>query len=245
MRWLSDKNAHNISDISISFMVFSAMYLTIYSRRTSERIMRLAPSSIRLKLQELATKITSILHAIYTAYGAHICLKELHNQPIDFFRYNEGAVYYANVAAGFFIGDLILCIILIEEHGPQFLIHAICALVGSVYVSLNGVGHQYFLHLLQFETSTPFLHIRSLLYEYGYGESIISKVNNLIFLLTFGYFRLYKGIPILTKMCYMLLNDRPVSTSSMLFLISASIAMSSLNIIWFTKILKGAIKVFT
>ena len=152
-RWLSDENAHNLSNISASFLTWTTLYLIVYSRKTSDRIKQTSPNAIRLKRQELGVKIVSILHASYTAYGARKCLQDFNG--LDFFSRSEGAAHYASVAAGFFIADFILCVILIEEHGVEFVIHAIAALGGSLFVSLTGIGHQYFLHLLLFEASTP------------------------------------------------------------------------------------------
>ena len=233
---------------SMSFLTWSAMYvrnprwiltyLAIYSRRTSSRIQKIAPNRPRLKRQELAVKLVSILHALYTAYGAHVSLKEFDKNSFDLFRHSKNALYYANVTTGFFIGDLILCIILIEEYGIAFVIHALAALTGSMYVSMSGNGLQYFLHVLLFEASTPFLHIRSLLIDYGYGSSYIAKINNLIFLLTFGYFRLYRGIPVLTELCYTLLTKRQLPLPATSLIVAASVSLTTLNTIWFTKILK-------
>src|SRR5437016_499174 len=101
-RWLSDENAHNVSNIFTSFAVWSAIYLAIYSRKTSKRILSIAPNTLRLKRQELAVKIVSIIHAVYTAYGAHIELKDFDAKGLDFVTYSDNAVYYANVAAGYF-----------------------------------------------------------------------------------------------------------------------------------------------
>lgn len=241
MKWLSDKNAHNIVNIKISFLIWTILYLVIYSRKTSKRILQIAPNSVRLKRQELAVKVTSIIHAVYTAYYANLYLQEFKDSEINFFKYSENAESIANVAAGFFIADLILCIILIEEHGIQFVVHAIAALGGSLYVSLSGVGHQYFLELLLFEASTPFLHIGALLIDYGYGKTIIFNINNLIFLLTFAYFRLYKGIPTILNMCNMLITERPISDIAILFFVCSSGAMSTLNIYWFYKICRRAV----
>jgi hypothetical protein len=244
--FLTDQNAHNVSEISMSFLTFASMYLVVYSRKTSTRIKQTSPESIRLKRQELAVKVVSILHGLYTSYGAYMCLNSIATdtgtQNIDMFSKFEEATHYANVAAGFFIADLILCIILVEEHGMEFIIHAIAALAGSTYVSLTGIGHLYFLNLLLFEASTPFLHIRYLLLEYGYGKTIVANINNLLFLLTFAYFRLFKGIPILTKLCYTLIVEKPLNIYAVIFFVASSIAMSSLNIIWFIKILRSAIK---
>lgn len=240
-RWLTDENAHSLSNISISFFTWTTIYLIIYSRRTSDRIKQKS-SLIRLKRQELGVKIVSILHAVYTTYGASQCLKNFDLVKFDFFTKSEAVTHYANVAAGFFIADLILCVILIEEHGIEFVIHAIAALGGSLYVSLTGIGHQYFLHLLLFEASTPFLHIRSLLLEYGYGKSRIANLNNLVFLLVFGYVRLFRGIPIIVQMCYELIISKSLSKPVIVFFVTAGIAMSTLNIYWFSKILAGLVK---
>ena len=235
---LSDKNAHSITHISISFLIWLTLYLVIYCRKTSTRIIKKSPNAIRLKRQELGAKLVSIFHAAYTSYGARQCLKEFNDLNLS--TKSISAEHYVNVTAGFFIGDLMLCIILVEEHGIEFVIHAIASLGGSLYVSLTGIGQQYFLHILLFETSTPFLHIRSLLLEYGYGNTIIAQINNLIFLLTFGYFRLYKGIPIVATLCCDLLVQKHLSIVVIVFFIISGIAMTCLNIYWFTKILKNA-----
>ncbi len=237
---LSDENAHNMSNIFVSFLVWTGLYMTIYSRNTSIRIKQIYPNSTRLKRQELAVKLTSILHAVYTSYGAYQCLNDYNE--LDIFRESDMVSYYANVAAGFFVADLILCIILLEEHGILFVIHAIAALSASLYVSMSGIGHQYFINLLLFEVSTPFLHIRSLLLEYKYDKNIIANLNNLLFLLTFGYFRLYRGIPILANLCYVLVIDKPLILSVSLFFITISISMTTLNMFWFSKILRNAVK---
>jgi hypothetical protein len=243
-RWLSDENAHNLSNISASFLTWTIVYLVIYSRKTSDRIKQMSPNAIRLKRHELGVKIASIIHATYTSYGAYKCLQEQEFSDFNFFNRSEAASYYANVAAGFFIADFILCVILIEEHGVEFLIHAIAALGGSLSVSLTGIGHQYFLHLLLFEASTPFLYFRSLLLEYGYGKTKVALFNNLVFLLTFGYFRLFRGIPIIAHMCYNLIVQKPLSIPVTGFFVVSGIAMSILNVRWFIKILRSGLKAF-
>jgi hypothetical protein len=82
--------------------------------------------------------------------------------------------------------------------------------------------------------------MRFLLLEYGYGKTAIAQLNNLVFLLTFGYFRLYRGVPVIAKMCHGLITDvpRPLSTPATIFFVTAGISMSCLNVVWFTKILK-------
>jgi len=57
-RWLSDEQAHNLSNISASFLVWTSLYISIYSRKTSSRIIEKSPN--RLKRQELGVKIASI-----------------------------------------------------------------------------------------------------------------------------------------------------------------------------------------
>ncbi len=240
---LSDANAHNVVDISSSFIIWVSIYLTIYSRKTSDRIFREYPNT-RLKRQELGVKIISILHAFYTGYGAY---RFSDTELFDMFTKNKYAVHYANVASGFFIADLMLCIILIEEYGMQFTIHAIAALGSSILVSFTGIGQEYYMNLLLFEVSTVFLHIRSLLLEYYKKHTLLINLNNLLFMLSFGYFRIYKGIPVMYKLCLEVYNQPNAQSNQYQyiinkFIIASSVSMSILNIVWFSKILKLAFK---
>ena len=240
-RW-SDANAHNIARITESFLTWTALYLAIYSRPTSQRIKQTAPQTPRLKRQELAVKVTAIIHAAYCAVKAYQALGNNTLPPNLFAKGSQEAKQLVNVTAGFFIADLILCVILLEEHGIEFVVHALSALGGSVYVSLTGVGFDYLLNLLLFEASTPFLHIRSLLLEYGYKETLIAKVNNVMLLLTFAYFRLWKGIPVTARLCWTLLSEQQLSPAATAFFIFAGFSMTGLNIYWFGKMLRSATK---
>lgn len=243
-KFLSDENAHGMSNIMISFLTWTTLYLIPYVRKTSERINKITPFAPRLKKQELGVKIVSIIHALYSTYGAYTSLNEIKGfSPDDILTIkSEWSSYYANVTAGFFIADLILCIILAEEYGPLFIVHAISALSGSLYVSMTGIGYYFFLNLLMYEASTPFLHIKHLLSDYGHGKTMISNINDLLFFLFFFYFRIIKGIPILLTMFYTLITKKTLPLPYTVFFIVFGSLMGSMNIYWFIKITKNAIK---
>jgi len=236
-----DQNAHNLSHIFLSFLQWTTLYLVIYSRPTSQRIIDSGHPSPRFKRQELAVKITSIVHAVIVTWYANEALREM-GPNLSLYVFSTEGQRLANISTGFFVADLILCLVLLDEYGLEFLIHAVAALGGSVFVSMTGIGFQYFLNLLLFEGSTPFLHLRSILLEYGFGKTLIAKLNNLILLLSFAYFRLWRGIPMIFQLCYTLITDKPLSVSVTIFFICASVSMCVLNIYWFSKMARSAKK---
>lgn len=208
--------AQRVVVVFCSLFAWALLFLALYSRPTTERVRTKAEQfkiGVRTHRAELATRSVAALHAAFVAYGAvnlvfwrqtssNLSVQHL-IQPSTwpkFNVYNEDALFYACVSCGYFVADLIQCVIQYEEHGVAFVMHALAGLSGCVFCIFTGEGLLYLMLLMLFEISTPFLHMRWWLIDYGYKQSLLYKVNGLILVFTFTLFRLVIGTPVLFKM---------------------------------------------
>ena len=258
---LDNNVAQRISLVFVSFIIWSLIFLVFYSRPTSIRLIEKALElkiGVRTHRAELATRAVAMLHAAVVACGAGSLVffrRNDSNLVVDnmldpfswpsFVTYNEDAIFYACVSAGFFIADFILCVVQFQEQGWQFVIHSLAGLSGCLFCLLYGEGLLYLMLLMLFEVSTPFLHIRWWLIEYGFKDGILYVINGLILVVTFTIFRLIIGIPVLAKMVYELHTaperDRHGVPMRAIFTM-APIVMCILNSIWGLLLWKGLLK---
>jgi len=256
----SPQVAQRVSIVFIAFMAWSALFLFIFSRPTSGRLVEKANElrvGIRTHRAELATRIVAIIHAAIVALGASslVFFRKGNNLYVDHFFdpfswpqftvYNEDAIFYACISAAFFIADFILCVVQFEEYGLQFVVHAAAGLSGCVFCLLYGEGLLYLMILMLFEVSTPFLHLRWWLIEYGYKDGVLYVINGLILVVTFTTFRMIIGIPVLLKMVYELHTeperDRHGLGMRIIFTM-APLLMTLLNSVWGLALWKGVLK---
>jgi len=253
--------AQRVSLVFASFTLWSLLFLLVYSRPTSQRLKFRAEENkvgIRTHRAELAFRSVAIIHALIVAIGAFslVALRKESNlyvnnlfQPLTwpvFTVYNEDAITYACVSAGYFIADFILCVVQVEEQGFQFVIHAITGLSGCVFCLIYGEGLLYLMLLMLFEVSTPFLHLMWWLGEYGFKQTLIYNVNGMLLATSFTWFRLVIGTPVLLKMVYelhtppeMYRHGLPMRTVFTL----APLAMETLNVLWGFKLWLGILKI--
>ena len=257
---LDNDIAQRISLVFFSFICWSLLFLAIYSRPTSMRIKTKAEQGkigVRTHRSELATRLVAGIHATLVSIGAasfvffrkdsNLYVKYL-LEPLtwpSFTTFNEDAIFYACVSAGFFIADFILCVVQWEEQGTEFVIHAAAGLSGCLFCLLFGEGLLYLMLLMLFEVSTPFLHFRWWLLEYGFKDSIIYIVNGLFLVFSFTIFRLVIGTSVLLRMVYELHTppemDRHGLPMRIIFTI-APLTMIYLNTTWGILLWKGFLK---
>jgi len=247
--------------VFFAFSCWSFLFLMIYSRPTSQRLQKKAEEEqigIRTHRAELATRIVAGIHAVIVACGAGslVFFRESNNslyvkkffEPMtwpSFVSKSDEAILYACISAGFFIADFILCVVQHEEHGNQFVLHAAAGLTGCVFCLVFGEGLLYLMLLMLFEVSTPFLHMRWWLLEYGFKDSIFYLVNGLLLVATFTTFRLVIGTPVLMKMMYELHTspekERHGIPMRVIFTL-APMTMIILNSVWGFALWKGMFK---
>lgn len=248
---LDEAVAQRIVIVFLSFCFWSALFLLLYSRPSSERLRKKANAfgvGIRVHRAELAQRSVAALHALLVG-AASFSIVFLRTESCNlvipkllepstwptFEVYNEDALFYICVTCGFFVADVILCVVQYEEQGLEFVIHGVAGLTGCVFCLYTGEGLLYLMLLMMFEISTPFLHMRWWLIEYGFKTSIVAVVNGLALVGAFTTFRLVIGTPVLLKMIYELHTPPEMHRHSLAMRLTftvAPLAMIVLNAYW-------------
>jgi hypothetical protein len=258
---LDNDVAQRVAVTFFAFMVWSLLFLFVYSRPTTKRLVNKANElkvGFRTHKSELANRTVAVIHAATVAAGAGSLVflrKSTSSMYVEkltapltwprFDTFSDDAVFYACLSAGFFVADLILCVVQFEEQGMQFIVHAIAGMTGCVFCIASGEGLIYLMLLMLFEVSTPFLHLRWMLMEYDMKDSIIYIINGLALVVSFTLFRLVIGIPVLAKMVYELHftpeRDRHGWPMRITFTL-APLAMCVLNSMWGLALWRGFLK---
>eukprot|EP00040_Diaphanoeca_grandis_P017293 m.89998 g.89998 ORF g.89998 m.89998 type:complete len:319 (+) comp26354_c0_seq4:377-1333(+) len=169
--------------------------------------------SIGIEQVELATRVVGLLHAVIVSYGAWNYLRKRIQSGDDSFTsishniLNVGAerslndpdmhedfVFYLCVSVGFFIGDLILVLVLYEVYGWLFLFHACCGLTGFAWgmtrmLSAN-LSLKFTACAMLTEGSTPWLNLFFLIKVYLPSWSRLHLLVGLMMLVSFFVIRI-------------------------------------------------------
>mmetsp|Transcript_38693 Transcript_38693/g.60333 ORF Transcript_38693/g.60333 Transcript_38693/m.60333 type:complete len:310 (-) Transcript_38693:1726-2655(-) len=196
-----------------SFTVFCLIWFGIAKRPTSNRIREkynlknavgdpsnqydpISGQSHRFFKAELATRVLSTLHAVIVCYGAvHSLLSEPELYADMLWKTSPVCTFYFAVSMAYFIGDIILCVVMFKEYGTLFLIHALCGLFGLTVICFGHKFHFFGCIGLLWEMSTVFLNNRWLMLEYGYKRTTLFVVNSLALVLCFIVVRVVLGCP--------------------------------------------------
>ncbi|KAF9120448.1 hypothetical protein BGW39_011373 [Mortierella sp. 14UC] len=179
--------------------------------------------------------VVSTVHAlvIVTLAAPLLWNENLTQNKIFGYEYYAGQVYA--VCCGYFLWDTIHSIRHIKDFGIGFVLHGICSF--SVFIFSYRPFLQYYgSYCLMFELSTPFLNIHWFMDKTGLTGSIYQKING-IFLLTvffcvrivFGFYTSYVCLIEVLKVLDL------VPMHLRIIYACANIALNSLNVFWFYK----------
>jgi hypothetical protein len=250
--------AQRLVVVSASFVTWALMFIIVYSRPTSKRLAERAARTakgIRLERAELANRVCALVHATVCSLGA-VDLLFFRNNSLrvksvfdyttwpTYFTPSPDLIFYACFTGGFFVADLMFVVILFEENGLSFLIHAVLGLTGSMYCIVTDCGLPYYALLLLVEISTPFLNFRWLLLEYGYKGTTYDIVNGLLLVLTFTVARNIVCNVVCVKLMYDLQTSLvgKVSVVTRIVFTVCSVCMMGLNTMWGFSLWKGFVK---
>lgn len=144
--------------------------------------------------------------------------------------------FIATFTLGYFMFDFLWCFYMGTE-GIDMLLHHIISTCGIVFVLFDGYsGPELAATILGTEISNPFLQMRWFMRETGGYQTLLAKVNDVIFMVMFICWRFGPG----TLLCYRTVS----STKPKLFVKLGGIGMYLISWVWVFFIIRFAKKRF-
>jgi len=201
--------------------------------------------SLEPKLQhDWDTRVVGIVHALIQSVGCLQVLAALEpTLSVDFDGYNWSSQRQIAIALGFFVWDLIVCVV---QWELPFVAHAAACCLVYFFCSWPQPFIQYSgCFFLLFELSTPFLHCRGIMLLAKTTDNLVFTACHYMFPIVFFLVRIVAGVPVsyfwfldmielvwsgkanypLIAVCYMLLN----------------LLLNGLNLFWFSIIAQKAL----
>ncbi|GAB4813451.1 hypothetical protein N2152v2_000497 [Parachlorella kessleri] len=126
---------------------------------------------------------------------------------------------------------------------PEMAAHHIAALASVAAAAFRHHAHNYTLALLATECTTPFINMRWLLDKAGQRDSRAYVANGLTLLLAWLLGRITLFFYFFDHALRHEDEIRQLPVSSMLLVVAVPVLLFTLNVFWFTKIVKGAVKI--
>lgn len=170
---------------------------------------------------DILNKLNSSFHGLVMVIGSSYYLIDL----IDKDKLN----YYLYFSSGYALYDIVNLYNMNYKSRYSLTIHHLIIIFGNYYVIIENNNHLYFILTLNYlsEISTYFLNNVLYMYENKITNNKFFKFNCYGLLGTYIIFRLFSGILALSYMIY-------YNTGYLLF----QITMTTMNFIWFSKLLK-------
>ena len=183
---------------------------------------------------KVGEKCVSTIHSTIVTYFS---LKILMNSNFWLHRISfisDESIFLSHFACGYFLYDVIMCLVRFKYVGLVFLCHAILAFVINLISIISNVGHFYTAAFLVWETSTPFINIRYFMHKLKVYK--FEKVNNAMIILIFFTFRIIWG----SFIYYIIIIDTLKYGNGILLKtpIFITFFMNALNYYWFYKMIK-------
>lgn len=150
-----------------------------------------------------------------------------------------------SIAFGYFIYDTLIILNHLKVDGPALLTHGVLCLITYGLAAMFEVYHAYGPVFLLFESSTLFVNIRWFLVELGLKESRLYVINGLLLVAVFGGVRIVYGLAASASFwadTYAAALSGGLPTPIILWYATSNLSLNGLNIFWFSRILRGALK---
>jgi len=196
----------------------------------------------------VAHRITSHLHNTFAIpLGLWIVLDPaLRDDPL--YGTSPAGEALVTLSAGYFVHDLLVVCLCLEEAGLGFLLHAFFCSALYCYGVFYQQLHYFAAAFILWEMSTPFVQLRWFLYEMGMKNTRVYVANGIMMMAAFFLSRLVMG----AYFSYVfwgatqaeLENPRPggFPAPGVHFFRVANVCLQGLNCFWFYKMLRGALQ---
>jgi len=221
---------------------FHAVFWAAYSGSGSSSIYQKLPSSEK---GYWAASIVSTVHAVLLSI---LCYSSAQSSGVwekwDFFLTTPETYLCCAVFCGYLIADLVLALYYNSQWpGWQLnLVHHVVVIV-SLMQMMTGYGHCFALAAGMTELTTPFVNNRWFMDKFGMKSSPLFVANGMIMLVSWFFVR----VCYFTYVGYRLIGMREqlftINWFGLFFFILNYLAAFCLQLIWFQKILMGALKV--
>lgn len=170
--WLTESRTIDLQIVSIFALVWLAFYMLV------RRIVFPSLSA------DSANRVVSLVHALLGLVWP-LCV-------IDFSRLRsdvgtestEQHVQVLRVSLAYFFYDMLCCMAI--EFDIVITLHHVATILGLFVGVFNRTsGHELLLCLVLMEASNPFMHLRCILRDVGYGKTRLADINDVVFAVTF------------------------------------------------------------
>ncbi|XP_057441379.1 uncharacterized protein LOC130733266 [Lotus japonicus] len=153
------------------------------------------------------------------------------------------STFALGVSVGYFIADLAMIFWFFPSLGGyEYVIHHLFSLVAVAYSMLSGEGQLYTYMVLISETTTPGINLRWYLDAAGMKRSKAYLINGVVIFIAWLVARILLFV---YMFCHAYLHFDQVQhmhTFGQILVIVVPLALSVMNLIWFSKIIKGMMK---
>jgi hypothetical protein len=153
---------------------------------------------------------------------------------------SQVARFYFSISMAYFIGNLIISVVMFRAYGALFLLHAVAALAALAVCVFGQRFHYYGCMGLLWESSNLFLNARWLLREYGVRSRWLAAANGYALAVVFGVTRILFGLPLLLSLWSDLAAARGagrLGRAHFTALTALIATLAAINAVWFKKLL--------
>ncbi|KAL2322453.1 hypothetical protein Fmac_026832 [Flemingia macrophylla] len=150
------------------------------------------------------------------------------------------STFALGVSAGYFIADLGMILWFFPSLGGyEYVIHHLFSLVAVAYSMLSGEGQLYTFMVLISETTTPGINLRWYLDVAGMKKSKAYLINGIVIFISWLVARILLFIFMFYHVYLHFDQVKQMHTFGQLLVMVVPLVLSVMNLIWFSKIIKG------
>jgi len=214
----------------LSDLFFSRVFVGIYSQ--------LAP----IKQRQLGVRAVAFINALIVCTLAFQIVMDQDLQENTVFGSSEIAAHTLALACGYFLWDFAICLYYYQEYGFGLLVHGfVCFFV--YFFTLRPLLQYYGSVFLLFEISTIFLNLNGFLEAFGASGTLLHAINGILLIVSFFIFRLVFGY--YSSFHFFLdvwRNSKEIPIFLIAFYYTANVILNGLNVFWFWKMIKKALR---